>query len=496
MTTPSQSSSRFTGYNLRIQETDYPKVRKQSSALYDMVGQTFPGSPAKKVRQQLASSMLAPDPRPLLEVACKMLQQLKNDRGNSLLHEAVLDDNRSLSRLCLKLGYQDCQNDEGETPVHVAVRVQNSVLFSKILKNNPNLLLENKQSKTACEVAAEIGYLVFVKSFLLRAETLDQLVPKARQYAFLATLWQSCYNEQIMLAARMYEPKQEKARFVWDFNQQSLPALSEWVLNPVIRASEFKFSLSANDWELLLLHFLGKKSILFARDRKHMREGSYEYRMYVAVQWTWRTFCQRQMLEPNPLWLKIDQAIARVIQKRSMAFLANCARRGQEPVIIRSGWSTHSIAVVFYQNLLFVCNRGARTDVQKHNLTAYTINQSLVTTEMLRKIDALRDGEKEACLEYLFKTLPEALKAEETNFCKIIHFECQPSDQDSPNCIVANLRTAIRAILLADAEGGGDAWRFEKPTAVYKEYALSSRYAILQQYLEGQKVGKRESFTH
>lgn len=491
MTIHDQSSSRFTGYNLRTHETDYPKVRKQSSALYDMVGQTFPGSPAKKARQQLASSILAPDPRPLLEVACKMLQQLKNDRGNSLLHEAVLNDNRSLSRLCLKLGYQDCQNDEGETPVHVAVRVQNSVLFAKILRHSPNLLLENRHSKTACEVAAEIRNLEFVKTLLARAESLDQLVPRSRQYAFLSIVWQSRYSEQMSLAARLYEPTAQKAHLIWDFNKQNLRGLAYWIDNPLARASELKFSLLAKDWELLLLHFLGKKSVLFAKDRKHMREGSYEYQMYIAVQWTWRVFCQRKSAQIDPLWIKIDRAIARVIQKRSMAFLARLARGGQEPVIIRSGWSTHSIAVVFYQNLLFICNRGARTDVQKHNLTAYTIEQSLVTTALLRKINDLRNGTKETSLEFLFTALPAALKAEETYFCKAIHFECQPSDQKSPNCVVANLRTAIRAILLADAEGGGDVWRLEKPTAVYKEYALSSRYAILQQYLEGKKVGKK-----
>lgn len=483
MTIQNYFSTSFPGSNSRNKETAYPVARKQSSALYDMVG-SFPGSPVKKIRIQLASSILAPDPRPLLEQACKMLQQLKNDRGNSLLHEAVLDDNRSLSKLCLKLGYENCQNDEGETPVHVAVRVQNSVLFGHLLKKEPNLLLENKQSQTACELAAELGNFSYVKQLLAHSKTLEQVVPKIRQHAFLSNLWQNNYKDLIALAAMRYEPESGPTDLTWGFARNRLSMLLSWINNPMAKASELKFSLSLNDWELLLFHFLGKKTVLFAKDRRHMHKGSHEEKMYVAVLWTWRTFCLRQSQEQKPLWIKIDQAIARCIRNPPVATLVQCIKKGQEPVIICSGWRSHSITLVFVKDLLFICNRGAHGALQKHNLTAFSIHRSAITPALLQKVSKLTEGKKEPCMQFLFEELPQALSGVETPFCTAVHLECQPSDQSSPNCVVANLRTAIRAILLANAEDEGDVWSFEKAMATYKEYALSSRYAMLQQFLQ------------
>ncbi len=467
----------------------FPKIRKQSSALDSLVEGSFPHSPVKAVRKKLKHCITAPDPRPILDIACKMLQQLKNDRGNSLLHEAVLEDNKSLARLCLKHGYENCKNDTGDTPLHVAIRVNNSAMFWLILKNNPMLLLENKNSQTACELACALGHTNYIKELLSRATSLDQLIPRSRQHSVLSLLWQNSHDEIISLAAVIYQPKNIETPYTWDFKRKNLHTLGSWIKTPLCSSDQLKFSLSSKDWELLLFHFVGKKTTLFAKDRQHLQQGSHEYQMYVPVLWSWRRFCERHPENLNPLWQKIDQAISRTLPKANIPQLVKDIKKGTLPIILASGWHSHSITVVFIGTLLFICNRGRQGTLQKAHLTAYRIQKAAITAELIKNI-LDTTGKKEECNKLLFNTLPKTLYAKEDAFCQAIKESCQPSSQENPNCVVASMRTAIRAILLSQAEKTGNTWQFDAAKKVYKEYALSSRYAILQQYLQNVKASR------
>ncbi len=378
------------------------------------------------------------------------------------------------------------QSEEDETQLHIAVRVDKPAIFERGLQKKPNLLDENKHSQTVCELALEVDQLDYVKALFSEVTKLSELVPQSRQHTFLTSLWQNSSVKLISHAALRYLPKIDKRPYICDFNEKTIESLTFWLNVPDAKAHDLQFLLSKEDWDLLLFHFIGKKTFLFTEDSKHIRQGSYNHQMVVPLLWTWRTFWQNQP-HKSPLWLEIDNAIARVIRKPNLEILVQLIKEGKKPVILSSGWYGHSLTVVFFKNLLFLCNRGEYCSPQELDLTAYRIKKAMIRPNLVVEI-LKTEGEIKPSTLFFFRTLPQALQAKKDLFCKSLEENCQPAELDNEICLAANLRLAIRAILVSRAKKHLTSWKFDTQIQAYKEYRVSARYSILQQYLRNKKT--------
>ena len=82
---------------------------------------------------------------------------LQNQEGNTPLHLAVLSDNfELLTRLVKDQNTIDIQNNDGDTPLHLAVK-NNKIETAKILMARGKCSVENNENKTAADLAAEQG---------------------------------------------------------------------------------------------------------------------------------------------------------------------------------------------------------------------------------------------------------------------------------------------------------------------------------------------------
>jgi hypothetical protein len=121
---------------------NHKKARKQASTLYNIVKKSFTEHPANDIKLWLKKTPQEPDP-------CQELQDVVNDSGQSVLHEAVHQGQEGLVKLFLKEGYDiNGQNSAGNTALHVAILLQNKPIFKILLKKEPNLLVENLQGET------------------------------------------------------------------------------------------------------------------------------------------------------------------------------------------------------------------------------------------------------------------------------------------------------------------------------------------------------------
>ncbi|MCE5293617.1 MAG: ankyrin repeat domain-containing protein [Chlamydiales bacterium] len=405
------------------------------------------------------------------------------------IHDALLRGSKSECRRFLNLGHKDRQDVEGDTPLHVAIKLDCLYSCTLILKKNPNLLLENcsqHMPMTPIELAEELNRQALIVKLLRHVNSLDAVVPKARQVRFLAGLWYRGNVEAISLAAKQYLPKPIYHSNVYTFSYKSLSALDVWIKNPLLRPCLIKFSFIRKDWEVILYHFIGKKALLFAKDRKHLYEGSYTELMYMMGLWTWRNFWHTEPPSNNQLYRAIDTAIGEAINLRSHSTIVKKIQEGTDPVILPTGWYEHSLAVVFIGSLLFICNRGDTGTLQTHDLTAYRIKKNAITKELVSKILSLRSDASpmSTASAFLFDTLPKALDGRVDGFCDLIHAaSCQPTSLDKPICTAANLRLAIQAILLSQADKEDGLWNFAAPMGHFKDYVVSARYSILHKYL-------------
>src|SRR5262245_26273992 len=147
--------STLSNYNFRSRDCIlFNDAQTQAHALYDIVRKDFTKYPSRIVRLELKKSFACVNLYSRLLVACRKLHGVTNDKGNSVLHEAVCCRQRSLVHLLLDRGHNvNSQNMEGNTPLHLAMRIENKSIVQTLLKSAPNLLIENGCEETAADVA-------------------------------------------------------------------------------------------------------------------------------------------------------------------------------------------------------------------------------------------------------------------------------------------------------------------------------------------------------
>lgn len=461
---------------------NFSGIRKKSALVADYVDTIPPSSPVKKIKNTLFACRTADDPRPILDFACKLLERVTNDRGNTLLHEGILAENRSLCKLSVKIGFVNRQNNAGETPLHVAIRTDWAYGVTLILKNNPDLLLQNNQGLTPLELAEELDRPYFINQLLNTISALDQAVPVSRHYRFLGSIWFRGNKECISAVAKIILPKSNQGLYEYRFDSESRGRLAAWIHDPTQDANLVTFSFARKVWNNILYHFAGKQALLFTKDRKVLRLGSYEEKMYTVMLWTWRNYWQKMPAEEQSPYQIIDRAIANAINPPSNSDLVKKIRSGKTPVIIPTGWHGHSLTAVFSKNWLFICNRGRDYLSQEFAFTAYRIDRKAITAKLLQQF---KKTERADASVFLSSTLPKALGATQDSFCEKIHTpSLQPSRLTKPICVAANMRLAIFAILLSNSKKVNDQWDFSKATIAYKDYVLSARFMMLHRYLQ------------
>jgi hypothetical protein len=243
-----------------------------------------------------------------------------------------------------------------------------------------------------------------------------------------------------------------------------------------IRSFATKNLTNAGWWNVLLYHFIGKKTALLIGQQKCFSVGSHTHEVYPVMRDVWNAFAQVALRSFSS---QICKSLDRLCLMPSHKELVQIIRKKSEPLILPSGWFCHSITVVFFGSYLFLCNRGDKIEAfPLKNITAFRINTNRIREMMVKNILSYDTEEREIQGKFLFKMLPLALGGKKDDFCDLIEREFQPKDQTNANCVIANLKQAIRIILLCQARRCS----MKSMEQFYRDFSEFSRLYILQAY--------------
>lgn len=306
-----------------------------------------------------------------------------------------------------------------------------------------------------------------------RCSSLDELVPAKKQYRFFCTLLQN--NELHLLSECLIKTNLLYSKSI-AFDYESEVVDKPRQTGGKIRSFAAKNFTNANWWDVLLYHFLGKKTALLIGNHKHLTTGSHTVEVYPVCREVWNAFMQ---VAPRSFSSQMCRALDRLCIMPSNKEFVTLIRQKIEPVILPSGWIRHSITVVFFGSYLFLCNRGDMVaSFTSKNITVFHVNTNRVRRRILQKILSWEAEDKEIRGKFLFKTLPAQLQGEKDDFCNLIEEKFQPKDQENANCVVANLKQAMRVVLLCQAR----LCNMKSMEQLYQEFAEFSRLYILQAF--------------
>jgi hypothetical protein len=145
----------------------------------------------------------------------------------------------------------------------------------------------------------------------------------------------------------------------------------------------------------------------------------------------------------------VKKAFSEVTAARTVTEMSHSIREGKL-TIIPSGYIGHAMSFVFYQDLLFVCNRGEGSE--DGSLSCFRIDPAKVSAGEITKLLEMKDRKKEVALEYFYELLPKGLgnEAKLENITSIFS-SLEPKKQTVGNCSAASTKLAIRMALAAIA---------------------------------------------
>lgn|GEM_PF-4631293 len=168
-----------------------------------------------------------------------------------------------------------------------------------------------------------------------------------------------------------------------------------------------------------------------------------------------------------------------------LAFSKSCEKRPLHDIckdiqagvltVINTGCLSHSIALVFYEDLLFVCNRGAGA-VKGNHLSCFRIDQKKVVSQTIQRILNIRLKKIDESLSFLYNYLPISLSRDGVVHQITSEFsELQPKSQIARNCYAASSKLAIRACLAAlSYKKNGDSLPIEVSKSVRAESKMAT----------------------
>lgn len=117
--------------------------------------------------------------------------------------------------------------------------------------------------------------------------------------------------------------------------------------------------------------------------------------------------------------------------------------------IIPCGFTGHCIFLIFYKNLLLICNRGTGSEAGK--LRCYQINPAKILPSTLKTISQLRPESKHRAVSIYYNALPAYLAegSKPREITNIFSPLLEPKKQKVGNCLAASAKLAIRGALAA-----------------------------------------------
>lgn len=227
-------------------------------------------------------------------------------------------------------------------------------------------------------------------------------------------------------------------------------------------------------WQVLVYHFLGKQTFEIFRPKKYLTQGGHDEELHPFLLKAWHAFVQ---VFPHPCNHGITKALACISFPYDTEALTRRISDTFKAVIVPAGWQDHAMTIVFWKEYLILCNRGLRQKEQKKLVTYYRVDRSKIT---LNLVEQILEGNKlpmEEQVEFLYTTLPRVLDATRDRFCRRLE-RMQPSGQKNCNCVIANLKQAVRVLLLCL----GSKRNIEEHQNHYKSFAVFARLYILDLY--------------
>lgn len=170
-----------------------------------------------------------------------------------------------------------------------------------------------------------------------------------------------------------------------------------------------------------------------------------------------------------------------------LAFFKTSEKRSREDIyrdihagmltIIDTGCLSHWIVLVFYQDLLFICNRGAGAFIGNH-LTCFRIDHKKITLKLIQSIHDVRLKKIDEALPVIYNTLPLSLSQDGIVQPITSEFkELQPKSQKTRNCNAASTKLAIRACLAAlTYKKDGDFLSPQKSKSIMSDSKMATRF--------------------
>lgn len=242
----------------------------------------------------------------------------------------------------------------------------------------------------------------------------------------------------------------------------------------VAHFSQIKSQWDRRSWQVLVYHFFGKKTFDLFRQKNYLTRGGYAVELHPFLQKAWRAFVKVCAHPSNSV---ITKALNHVSLPYNAEALTRKIANTFDSVILPTGWHKHAMTAVFWDEYLILCNRGYRPKESYKYVTYYRVDRSKITVKLVEQIMQGPVLAMKTQDEFLYETLPKVLDATRDRFCRRLE-RMQPSRQKNNNCVIANLKQAVRVLLLC--LGSKD--NIEEHQNHYKSFAIFSRNFIHNLY--------------
>lgn len=151
---------------------------------------------------------------------------------------------------------------------------------------------------------------------------------------------------------------------------------------------------------------------------------------------------------------EVQVAFSQVKAERNAELIIRSIKEGRL-TLIPTGYNGHAMTLVFYQDLVFVCNRGE--GAKGGALRCFRIKPDKIDSPaVIQKLLDMKYKEKEEALEYYYHSFPASLSSGDELEITSQFLSLEPKQQSVGNCSAASTKLAIRAALaaLVYKEGG------------------------------------------
>ncbi len=213
--------------------------------------------------------------------------------------------------------------------------------------------------------------------------------------------------------------------------------------------------------------------------------GSLEEKMYPILSWMWGDFARSHTHDANvnraqKMITTTQEVLLSALGNTDAAMLAKKVQKITDPILVIGGSDSHSIALVFSKNRLFICNRGNSLSTiawTKNPIVAFHIDPKKITTRAVKILLAATNLGNDDAFPALYVTFIQAISAKrDKSLTKKITKLCPISSQTHSNCVVTSSKVGALAIGISYALNEKDSTALiEQSFDVYKKFSRWSK---------------------